>query len=209
MRNKKTIIIITILIMYNFAFAQKSAQESRISSARWALGVGGGWYGMPQEIMNKLVYESPALNGNTYFIKISYEEGIKSFVSTVFQFSFVYEKMSGSGIWQYKRSWDSIKGSIDLTQYLLNVSAIFNFFNNLPLNPYLGIGLGIGKLNIFVRGQLVKDIEVEEQDEIGIYTPVLYTPLGLRLKIDDLFDIKAEAGFQSGFYISGILSIYF
>ena len=204
MKNKRVSFIIVILVVHSIVFAQKSAN----TLARWALGVGGGWYGMPGEIMNKLVYESPALNGNTYFLKISYEEGTKSFISTVFQLSFVYEKMSGSGVWQYKRNWDSIKGSIDLTQYLVNVSAIFNFFNNLPLNPYFGIGLGLGKLDIFVKGQLVKNIEVEEQDEIGIYIPVLYLPIGLRLKIDDLFDIKVETGFQNGFYVGGILSIY-
>jgi|GEM_PF-5668301 hypothetical protein len=204
MRNKKTIIIFIILILYSNGFAQKAD----LISTRWALGIGGGWYGIPKIIMNKLVYESPALNGNTYFIKISYEEGIKSFISTVFQLSFVYEKMSGSGIWQYKKNWDSIKGSIDLTQYSTNVSAIFNFFNNLPLNPYTGIGLGVGKLNIFVKGQLVKDIDVEEQDEIGIYIPFFYMPIGLRLKINDIFDIKIETGFQNGFYLSGILSVY-
>jgi hypothetical protein len=193
-----------ILTTYNIGFAQKS----NTVSSRWALGVGGGWYGMPEEIMSKLVYESPALRGSTYFLKLSYEEGTKSFISTVFQLSFVYEKMSGSGIWRYKKNWDSIKGSIDLTQYLMSISTIFNFFNNLPLNPYFGIGLGLGKLDIFVKGQLVKDIEIEEQDEIGLYIPVLYIPIGLRLKVYDLFEIKVETGFQNGFYMGGILSIY-
>ncbi len=184
------------------------AQENTAISTNWSLGIGGGWFGIPKEVTNKLVYESPSLNGSTYFLKIGYEEGSMGFVSTVFVFSLVYEKMSGTGIWQYKRNSDSIRGSIDLIQYSTSVSTIFNFFNKLPLNPYLGVGLGVGKLDVFVKGQLVKDIEVEEQDEIGLYVPVLYLPVGLRLKFDDLFEIKVETGFHNGFYAVGILSVY-
>ncbi|MFB0564206.1 MAG: hypothetical protein ACETWK_00835 [Candidatus Aminicenantaceae bacterium] len=188
-----------------------SAQQGKSDSTipNWTLGVGGGWFGVPKEIMDRLVYKSPSLDGISYAIKLGYEKNPGNIISIVYLFSFVCEEMSGSGIWQYRSTSDSIKGNIDFTQYSTTATLLFNFFDFSPVNPYLGIGLGIGKIDVWVRGQLVKNIEVAEQDKIGLFVPVFCLPSGLRFKIKNSFNIKIEAGFQNGFYACGYLSLYF
>jgi len=205
---KKTCVFLALILGFSqLCSALPSTNKS--SSPHWTFGVGGGWFGLPKDIMDRLVYRSPALDGITFSLKLGYEKKPGNLVSIAYLFSFSSEEMDGSGVWQYRSISNSIIGKIDSTQHSITATLLFNFFDFSPVNPYLGIGLGLGKIDIWVSGQLVKDIEVSEQDRIGLILPVFCFPLGLRFKVQNSFIIKIETGFQNGFYLCGYLSLYF
>ncbi|MFQ6081976.1 MAG: hypothetical protein ACE5WD_01295 [Candidatus Aminicenantia bacterium] len=208
-KTKKILLIwITGFLLIQFSYPQEIKEEISFNN-KWSFGIGGGWFGIPKEILDSLTYQCPSIEGATYGTRLEYEEGAGNVISTIFLLSLNYGEMDGSGIWQFEKKSKAIKGRINFTQYSITISTVFNFFDHSPINPYLGIGLGVGKLNIFVAGQLVQNIEVEEEDEVSLILPVLHIPLGLRFKIKDVLNIKIETGFQNGFYASGILSFYF
>lgn len=205
--------VICLIFAVNLLFFQPClAQQVKTKSSfsTWSLGGGGGWFGVPKEVMDRFVYESPKLDGTMYGLKLGYEQGSGSFLSTSYIFSFFYQKMSGQGVWRYKKDSDAItNGEVDFTQYSASMSIHVNLFDFSPINPYIGVGLGIGKANALVKGQLVESIDVEEEQEYDMYVPVFCLPVGLRLKFKEAFNIKIEGGFQNGFYAGGFLSVYF
>lgn len=198
--------------MIFFLFFQLSLAQQvqkKPSTRNWSLGGGGGWFGIPVEVMEIFVYKSPKLEGETYALKIAYDQGQGGFLSTTYLFSLIYARMSGSGGWQHKENSEEIGGDVDFTQYGATMSLIVNLFDFSSINPYLGVGLGVGIADVYVKGQLVEDIDVEEEDDFSQFVPVLCLPVGLRLKFKNMFNIKIEGGFQNGFYVNGFLSIYF
>ena len=187
-----------------------SASEVKIS--RFGAGIRVSSFGIPNALLDLVFYEHPQLKGTAIaFEAHSYgEKGQRSVFSGIYCLE--YNHMSGEDFFRLEQS-DTHRyfGSGEITQINFTATILMHIFPSSPIHPYVGAGIGIGRISISAEGTT--------QDELGTtihktvlekrFLPVGHIPIGIMGNIADKFILRAEAGFKNGFYFGGSVVINF
>jgi hypothetical protein len=187
-----------------------SANEVKIS--RFGAGIRVSSFGIPNAILDLVFYEHPQLQGTAFAFEVhSYgEKGPQSVFSGIYCLE--YNRMSGEDFFRVEQSDDHrYFGSGEITQINFTATILMHIFPSSPIHPYIGGGIGIGRISISAEGIA--------QDELGttirktvlekLFVPVGHIPIGIMGNIADKFILRAEAGFKNGFYFGGSLVVNF
>jgi hypothetical protein len=187
-----------------------SASEEKKSS--FGAGIRISYFGIPNALLDMVFYEHPQLQGKAFaFEAHSYgEKGPQSVFSGIYCLE--YNRMSGEGFFRVEQS-DPHRYfcSGEITQISFTATILLHIFPSSPIHPYIGSGIGIGRMSISAEGTA--------QDELGttirktvlekIFIPVGHIPVGIMGNINDKFVLRVEAGFKNGFYFGGSMAIVF
>jgi opacity protein-like surface antigen len=205
-------IIAVLLFMFIFTGCGFLWAQTPIKKPpRTGIGFKGGVFGIPDQLLDVLIYEHPRIEGYNYAFEIrSYgSRGPKSVFSGIY--SFEYSKMSGDGPWRDEKEHRTLAGTGEVTQINLTATIIMSLFPRSPVHPYIGGGLGVGRISIWYEGTYTDEVgtEISDRYEDERIIPVIHVPFGLIFNFNDRVEIRLEGGFKNGFYIGGALVINF
>jgi hypothetical protein len=192
------------------AITSIGAEEVKIPS--FGAGIRVSSFGIPNALLGLVFYEHPKLKGTALaFEAHSYgEKGPQSVFSGIYCLEF--NRMSGEGFFRVEQSDEHrYFGSGEITQINFTATILMHIFPSSPIHPYIGGGIGIGRISISAEGTA--------QDELGttihkivlenLFLPVGHIPIGIIGNILDKVILRAEAGFKNGFYFGGSVAINF
>jgi len=175
------------------------------------VGIRFGSFGIPNQLLDMFIYEHPKVQGSAFSFEIrSYgNKGPKSVFSGVY--SFEYNKMKGEGNWRMDQTDRPLVGSGEITQFCVTATILLNLFPSFPVHPYVGAGIGLGKVQIWAEGIYEDEVGTQIKDSFvtNKIIPVGHLPVGIVVNIKNQFEIRFEAGFKNGFYFSGGLTYIF
>jgi hypothetical protein len=178
---------------------------------RFGAGVRAGSFGIPNALLDLALYEHPQLSGSSMAFEFhSYgEKGPQSVFSGIY--SIEYSHMSGEGYFrvnQYDNRW---YGTGEVTQISLTATILMHIFPSSPIHPYIGGGIGIGRISIWAEGTYQDELGTTIHDTLQkkLFVPVGHIPVGIVGNIRDRLLIRVEAGFKNGFYFAGSAAFNF
>lgn len=168
-------------------------------------------FGIPNQLLDLLLYEHPQISGTAMGLEIrSYgEKGLKSVFSGLYCFE--YSKMSGEGPWRYNQQDRQLNGSGEVVQISVTASILLHMFPSFPVHPYIGAGIGIGRISIWSEGSYQDEFgtTIKDSTNQSYIVPVGHIPIGITANIMDKVEIRLEGGFKNGFYFGGSASYIF
>jgi hypothetical protein len=196
-----------ILIMLLAAFLP--AASTKIF--RYGTGIRFSSFGLPNALLDLALYEHPQLTGSSFSFEIhSYgEKGPRSIFSGIYCLE--YSRISGEGYYRIEREDNRFFGAGEITQVNFTATILMHIFPSSPIHPYIGGGIGIGRMSIWAEGTYQDNLGTTIRDTLDkkIFVPVGHIPVGIIGNINDKFLIRAEAGFKNGFYFGGSVVVNF
>jgi opacity protein-like surface antigen len=166
------------------------------------IGIRASAFGIPDQLLDLLVYEHPKIVGQSYSFEIrSYgSKGPKGVFSGLY--SLEYSRMSGSGAWRDEQDHRRLVGEGEITQASLTATIIMSILPRSPVHLYIGGGLGVGRVTIWYEGVYTDELgtEIKESFEENRIIPVAHVPIGLTINLKNKAEIRIEGGFKNGFY---------
>lgn len=205
-------VIAVLLFMFittgcGFLWAQTQIKKP----PRTGIGFKGGVFGIPDQLLDLLIYEHPKIEGYSYAFELrSYgSKGPKSVFSGIY--SLEYSKMNGEGPWRDEQNHRRLEGVGEITQLKLTATIIMSIFPRSPVHPYIGGGLGVGRISIWYEGTYTDELgtEITDRYEDNRIIPVIHVPVGLIFNFNNRVELRLEGGFKNGFYLGGALVINF
>jgi len=182
-----------------------------VKLSRFGAGIRVSSFGIPSALLDLVFYEHPQFQGTAIsFEAHSYgEKGPKSIFSGIY--SFEYSSMSGKGLFRVNQYDNRLFGSGEATQISFTATILMHIFPSSPVHPYVGAGIGIGRLSIFAEGSYMDELgtTIRETKQAKLFVPVGHIPIGIMGNILDKFILRAEAGFKNGFYFGGSVAVNF
>lgn len=175
---------------------------------RYGAGFRISSFGVPNALLDLALDEHPQLAGSAYSFEIhSYgKKGPKSVVSGIYCLE--YNRISGEGYFRVDQEDNLFSGAGEITQVTFTATILLHIFPSSPIHPYIGAGIGIGRMSIWAEGSYQEHgITIRDTYEKKAFVPVGHIPVGIIGNIDDRFMIRAEAGFKNGFYFGGSLVV--
>ncbi|MCP5109107.1 MAG: hypothetical protein GY950_37340 [bacterium] len=193
----RKIVLLTFLLLFglNFMLCAKVPRSG--------VGVRASVFGIPNRILDYFIYQHPEVKGESYAFEIrSYgSKGPKSVFSGVY--SLEYSKMRGEGPWQDEQGHRTLTGKGEVTQFSATATIIMSLFPSSPVHPYIGGGLGVGKIDIWYEGTYTDELGTQVSDEYreDRIIPVVHVPVGIVINLKNRAEIRIEGGFKNGFYV--------
>lgn len=205
----KRVVLLTLAMAFVLVAGSGHLYAGKLPHA--GVGVKGGAFGIPDQLLDLFIYEHPQIRGETYSFDIRSfgSKGPKSIFSGLY--SLEYSRMRGEGPWRDEQQHRRLEGKGEVTQLSLTATILMNIFPGSPVHPYIGAGLGIGKVSIWYEGTYTDDLgttitDSYEEDRI---IPVAHVPVGIRINLKNRGEIRVEGGFKNGFYVVAAAAIYF
>ncbi len=193
------------------------------SEPKFGISLKSGWFGIPKMLIDAMkidiitidsipygVVKKPYIEGEVYGFELRYygKKGIRSGYSSVLS----YERnfLRGEGVWEREIGYGIFGGTLSSNSHTLTFSTQFDIFPSFPIHPFFGLGIGASYLSYNV--ELLTTEGGEEIRKIGkgkVIIPAFHFPVGLRLFIGEIADLKLETGFKNGFYLIGGISFNF
>lgn len=200
-------ITVLIIVMAGCGFLLFSSEKV----PRMGVGLKGGVFGIPNQLLDLFVYEHPEVRGEVYAFEIcSYgSRGPKSVFSGLY--SVEYSRMRGEGPWRDEQSHRRLEGAGEITQISITATIIMSLFPRLPVHPYFGAGFGIGKVSIWYEGTYTDELgtQITDRYESNRVIPVGHIPIGIAINFKDRVLARIESGFKNGFYLGAAVTINF
>ena len=207
--NKKIKITLIVLLMIIVGSGFLSSSSKKVP--RTGIGIKAGVFGIPNQLLDLFVYEHPEVRGEVYSFEIrSYgTKGPKSVFSGLY--SLEYSRMDGEGPWRDEQNHRRLEGNGEITQINITATIIMSLFPNLPVHPYFGAGLGIGKVSIWYEGTYTDELgtQITERYEKDRVIPVGHVPVGIAINFKNRVLARIEGGFKNGFYLGAAININF
>lgn len=210
---RKFFILITILLA-GFLSAQETQPQAQpelpqIKVPTAGVGFRISSFGIPDAMLDWFIHEHPSIKGSSYCFEFrSYGEGgPKSTFTGVFGLE--YSKMSGVGPWRFEPNDNPVNGGGEFSQINVCATVLLNIFPSFPVHPYIGAGIGIGKVSFWYEGVYTDKLgtEIKENQKESTVFPVGHIPVGILANIMEKVEIRVEVGFKNGFYF-GASAIY-
>ena len=202
---KATIVLIILIAGSGFLFSSSKKVP------RTGVGLKGGIFGIPNQLLDLFVYEHPEVRGEVYAFEIrSYgARGPKSVFSGLY--SLEYSRMKGEGPWRDEQNHRRLEGAGEITQISITATIIMSLFPRLPIHPYFGAGLGIGRVSIWYEGTYTDELgtQITDRYENNRVLPVGHVPIGIAINFKNRVTARIEGGFKNGFYLGTSININF
>lgn len=202
----KVRLFLTFLI---FGFAFLPAASDKIF--RYGSGLRISSFGLPNALLDLALYEHPSLSGTAISFEFhSYgEKGPRSIFSGLY--SLEYSHISGEGYYRRYQYDKRLFGSGEITQVNVTATILMHIFPSSLIHPYIGGGIGIGRISIWAEGEYKDELGTTIRDTVDekSFVPVGHIPIGIMGNIKDKILIRAEAGFKNGFYFGGSVVVNF
>jgi opacity protein-like surface antigen len=192
------ILVLTVFSL-NPSWADEIPQKAEEKKG-WGIGVKGGYFGVPDFVLDRIFEEHPSVSGSTFGIEARYYGRTDKVFNL--SLSLDYGTFSSDGYWRKEAADERKYGKIEGSLVSLTATAIWNILPTKTVNPYLGIGLGVGQLKGTGKSE-------DEEESVSATVPVLHIPLGINIRPSDRFHIDLEGGFRDGIYGTGGLRILF
>jgi len=206
-RIKRKAITVLIIMMAGCGFLLSSSENV----PRMGVGLKGGVFGIPNQLLDLFVYEHPEVRGEVYAFEIrSYgARGPKSVFSGLY--SLEYSRMRGEGPWRDEQSHRRLEGAGEISQISITATIIMSLFPRLPVHPYFGAGLGIGRVSIWYEGTYTDELgtQITDRYENNRFLPVGHVPIGIAINFKNRVLARIEGGFKNGFYLGAAVTINF
>jgi hypothetical protein len=200
-------IIVLIIVIAGSGFLLSSQKKV----PRTGVGFKGGVFGIPNILLGLFLYEHPEVRGEVYSFEIrSYgAKGPKSVFSGLY--SLEYSKVNGEGVWRDEQNHRRNEGAGEITQINITATIIMSLFPNLPVHPYFGAGLGIGRVSIWYEGTYTDELgtQITQNYENTHVIPVGHVPIGIAINFKNRVLARIEGGFKNGFYLGAAITINF
>ena len=186
-----------------------AAQDDTV--LRSGVGLRVGRFGIPNALLDLFIYEHPEIDGRTYAFEVHTfgDRGPRSAFTGVF--SFEYSRMTGNGYWRVEQYDRRLLGAGEVEQFSLSATVLLNLFPSLAVHPYIGAGIGVGRISVWAEGTYQDEVGTtihETYDEKRI-VPVGHIPVGVVFLLGPRFEARIEGGFKNGFYAGGSLAFNF
>jgi hypothetical protein len=202
---KATLVLIILIAGSGFLFSSSEKVP------RTGVGLKGGIFGIPNQLLDLFVYEHPEVRGEVYAFEIrSYgARGPKSVFSGLY--SLEYSRMKGEGPWRDEQNHRRLEGAGEITQISITATIIMSLFPRLPIHPYFGAGLGIGRVSIWYEGTYTDELgtQITDRYENNRVLPVGHVPIGIAINFKNRVTARIEGGFKNGFYLGAAININF
>ncbi len=174
-------------------------------------GVRVSSFGFPNALLDLALYEHPNLSGTAMSFELhSYgEKGPRSVFSGIYCLE--YSRLSGEGLWRVENYDNRVFGSGEVTQINLTATILMHIFPSSPIHPYIGGGIGIGRMSIWAEGSYQDELGTTIRDtyQKRTFVPVGHLPVGIMGNIRGKVLLRVEAGFKNGFYFGGSAAVNF
>lgn len=192
--------------------AQNDIASVDFVRASGGVGFKGGTFGVPNFLLDQFLYEYPEIRGQSIAFEIrSYgDRGTHSTITRVYGFE--YSSLSGEGPWREKEHHHPKMGMGEATQFSFTVTWLINMFPSWTVHPYIGGGIGIGRVTFWAEGSYTdpgSGYEIKETYNENLFVPVLHIPVGISATLGDRAELRVEGGFKNGFYFGGALAYLF
>ena len=178
---------------------------------RYGSGVRVSSFGIPNALLDLALYEHPQLPGTALSFEFhSYgENGPQSVFSGIYCLE--YSRISGEGYYRVNQYDNRLFGSGEITQINLTATILMHIFPSSPIHPYIGGGIGIGRMSIWAEGSYQDELGTTIRDtyQKRTFVPVGHLPVGIMGNIRDKVMLRLEAGFKNGFYFGGSAAVNF
>jgi hypothetical protein len=178
---------------------------------RYGAGMRISSFGFPNALLDLALYEHPELNGTAMSFEIhTYgEKGPQSVFSGVYCLE--YSRISGEGYWRVENYDTRVFGAGEVTQINFTATILMHIFPSSIVHPYIGGGIGIGRMSIWAEGVHKDELGTTIRDtfEKKTFVPVGHIPVGVMGNIKDKFLVRMEIGFKNGFYFGGSVVVNF
>ena len=178
---------------------------------RFGTGLRISSFGFPNALLDLALYEHPSLSGTAMAFEFhSYgEKGPQSVFSGIYCLE--YSRISGEGYWRVESYDNRVFGAGEVTQINLTATILMHIFPSSPIHPYIGGGIGIGRMSIWAEGSYQDELGTTIRDtyQKKTFVPVGHLPVGVMGNIRDKVMVRAEAGFKNGFYFGGSVVVNF
>ena len=145
-------VLLTILLFPGNSAAQ---DEEQSSAPGWGLLVRGGYYGVPNWILDLLFEQHPDVDGTIVGGELRYYgDGVRAGAFSV-GLGFDAGSADGFGTWQENTGDEAINGGGDVDIVSGHITLYFDIVPSSALHPYIGIGGGVG----YAEGRYVRDGE--------------------------------------------------
>lgn len=178
--------------------------------SRYGAGLRFSSFGVPNALLDLALDEHPKLAGSAFSFEIhSYgKKGPKSTFSGIYCLE--YNRISGEGYFRVEKEDKLFLGSGEITQVNFTATILVHIFPASPVHPYIGAGIGIGRLSAWAEGSYQEHgVTLRDTYDKKTFVPVGHIPVGIMGNINDKYMIRAEAGFKNGFYFGGSLVVNF
>lgn len=196
--------LIVLLIVTSFIYSYEKIPKSGV-------GLKISSFGIPNALLDLFIYEHPKISGTSFSFEVRTFalKGPASIFSGIFALE--YSKMNGTGYWRIEQHNRQLDGSGEVTQLSLTATVLLNIFPSLPVHPYIGAGIGIGKTSIWSEGTYRDELGTEITDSYkkDIIIPVGHVPVGIKVSLFNKVEVRIEGGFKNGFYFGGGAVYYF
>ena len=126
---------------------------------RYGAGIRISSFGIPNALLDLALYEHPQLSGNAYSFEIhSYGKKARAPFSAAFT-AWNTAAFPGEGYFRVEQFDNRLFGSGEVTQVNFTATILMHIFPSSPVHPYIGGGIGIGRMSILAEGTY--------QDELG------------------------------------------
>jgi opacity protein-like surface antigen len=200
----KKLVIMTLLLISTAALdpAAVLASDAPEPTPGWGLKLRGGFYGVPDWILDMLFEEHPGVDGTMGGIELRYFGS--SGPSGAFSVALTVDagKTEGEGVWQEEAGDVPVVGGGEVTMAGATLTAYLDIMPSSPFHPYVGLGLGVG----YAEGTYIRDGEKVTVDE---YVPVIHLPVGLSLALGEHLALGVEGRVINGISYGGFLQLRF
>ncbi len=205
MKKRKILAFITLLSLLCVSL------PAAVKAYRYGTGLRVSSFGFPNALLDLALYEHPSLSGTAMSFEFhSYgEKGPQSVFSGIYCLE--YSRISGEGHWRVESYDNRVFGAGEVTQINLTATILMHIFPSSPIHPYIGGGIGIGRMSIWAEGSYQDELGTTIRDtyQKKTFVPVGHLPVGVMGNIRDKVMVRAEAGFKNGFYFGGSVVVNF
>jgi opacity protein-like surface antigen len=184
-----------------------TAETRNEDDTSWGLLVRGGYFGLPNFIVDELFVQHPDVTGYSVGAEIRYHgEGGGRGVSSI---GLAVETATASmnGDWQQSETDKVVNAKGDVSMLAFTLTGYWSLFPTWYLHPYIGIGIGAAHL----KGSYEAVYEDTSGKKIAadIWIPVLHIPVGLAVELGKQLQLTVEGRFLDGIAIGGALQVRF
>ncbi len=169
----------------------------------WGVGFRAGSFGIPNQILDRLLEEHPSVSGAVYGAELRYygnggQDGVFSAGLT-----FDYGTASADGTWRKEAGDVPTQAEGEVSLKAVTLTLYFDILPSLTVHPYVGLGLGYGLIDAGYTQGGGGDMDIED----GL--PVVHLPIGLAVKLGPNLTFRAEARIIDAVSFGGQLMVNF